>query len=442
MKRLLALYLWLAAGTLLAQLPAKVDSRSGQFVVRGPRPGELRYLPTDPVSGHNYLRLDASLAAVSAERIKESLLALLGFTDRWQAISTSGAPSAGRINLLIRPGVNSRIVVVPMRMRAGWDYSIELPSELEGTRFVEAIVQVLLLELANQNSGGESIELPRWFNDGLVLQLARTSLRNITLEPNTFADQVQISIDPLAGMRERLRNFPALNFEELSWPANLTGARAAMFPDCAQLFVNELLQLPDGPACFREMILQLPKHRNWQFAFLGGFKSHFQQLIDVEKWWALRLASFTGRNPASIWSMEESWRAFESALNISARMHVAANLLPRQSDLTLQRVVFEWDYARQKITLQNVINELRALHTHSAPEVIQIVDEYRAALEMYLQKRDSVGRPSLKKGEPPSTVLVVKNSARQQLDRLDRERLALGRKLFSAEKATAKNAAQ
>src|SRR5260221_309389 len=80
---------------------------------------------------------------------------------------------------------------------------------------------------------------------------------------------------------------PPLSFEGLSWPsdAHLSGEAGDVYRASAQLFVHELLRFQDGRACLRTMLDGLPQHYNWQFAFLQGFKSHFQRLQDAEKWW-------------------------------------------------------------------------------------------------------------------------------------------------------------
>jgi hypothetical protein len=77
----------------------------------------------------------------------------------------------------------------------------------------------------------------------------------------------------------------------LSWPAaeQLVGERGELYRSSAQLFVHQLLNLPEGAACMRTMLEQLPLYYNWQFAFLHAFHELFPQPVDVEKWWSLQL---------------------------------------------------------------------------------------------------------------------------------------------------------
>ena len=98
-----------------------------------------------------------------------------------------------------------------------------------------------------------------------------------------------------------------MTFEELSWPtaANSTGAAGEFYGDSAQLFVDELLSLPDGRACLRAMVAELPRY-NWQFAFLHAFGAYFQRPLDVEKWWALQVVQFTGHDLGQTWPEEKA----------------------------------------------------------------------------------------------------------------------------------------
>ena len=73
-----------------------------------------------------------------------------------------------------------------------------------------------------------------------------------------------------------------------------------------ELLVGELLRLPDGRSCLQTMLARLPQHRNWQFAFLEAFHTHFERPLDVEKWWALSLTQANGRFAGQAWSLAES----------------------------------------------------------------------------------------------------------------------------------------
>ena len=74
--------------------------------------------------------------------------------------------------------------------------------------------------------------------------------------PVTRIDATERGMDPLATARRVLRNHPALTFEQLSWPtdAQLDGDDGGAYRASAQLFVNDLLELKDGPVHLRAML--------------------------------------------------------------------------------------------------------------------------------------------------------------------------------------------
>ena len=90
----------------------------------------------------------------------------------------------------------------------------------------------------------------------------------------------------------------------MSWPdeAQLSGADGGVYRASAQLFVNELLELKDGPAHLRAMLATLPEFYNWQTAFQSAFREDFPRPLDVEKWWALQVVNFVARDPGPAWT--------------------------------------------------------------------------------------------------------------------------------------------
>jgi SAM-dependent methyltransferase len=104
--------------------------------------------------------------------------------------------------------------------------------------------------------------------------------------------------------------------QELSWPAarDFTGETGASYRASAQVFVSELLRLPEGDACFRNLLIVLPRYFNWQTAFLQAFHAYFERLLDLEKWWSLQSVAFAGGDPGRTWSVAESWQKLDEAL--------------------------------------------------------------------------------------------------------------------------------
>src|SRR2546423_3800632 len=296
----------IAFGQVHAAEPVTVLGHSGQFVVRGVRMGA----PLLAASNGDvpYLRLDPTLLAISCERIKGAVLSELGMKDAWR----------GKIYISLHPIQDDRepIMVTSVHHSDGWSYRMEIPEQVEPARLVKSIVEVLLLEMGNRNARAVATDLPLWLPEGLAAHLQATILSNFTLEPESRIALRERGQDPLAHARERLRTHAPLTLNELNWPAEeqLSDENMDTYQSCAQIFVYELLRLRDGRACLREMLAHLPEKLNWQTAFLRAFSSHFQRLIDVDKWWSLHVVHVTGQGFVSAWVREELCRQLEDIL--------------------------------------------------------------------------------------------------------------------------------
>ena len=402
------------------------QSHSGQFVVALPRfsapPSRLSNLATNKA----LLRLEPTLLTVSCERIKQLLWREIGATTPWQ----------GKIFVVLFPAVtdNDPMTITCEHSPDGWRYRLELPDTIARPRFVRALVQILLLEIANRNANGRVAEIPGWLAEGLTQQLRASSEMEIILPPpSPAAGGIAIATSeinaqkghPLERAHRELCAHPALSFEQLSWatPDQFAGPNGDLYTASAQLFVEELLQLNDGPACLRAMLAELPRFYNWQLAFLRAFRTHFQRPLDTEKWWALRVVHFTGRELAQTWPQAESWQKLNQAVQAPVQLRTAANDLPLRADVPLQTVVREWDRARQTEVLQDRIRELSLLRQRVAPEVVALADSYRLVLETFLQSRDRSSLLYLFRRK--AALNKASEQAIKDLDSLDTQRLAM-----------------
>jgi len=406
---------------------AAARSRSGQFTVyAGRRPSSLPNLLRFP-GNTNLVRLEPTLLAVSCERIKQDLLSELGAADQWR----------GKIRLVLHPAENpdETIVVTSSRFANGWMYQVELPDAVEPSRFVRALVRVLLLEWANRGAGERPVEIPLWLGEGLSQQILTASRTDLVIQPSAPATvglpQRSAATDarrfnPLARAHEQLRSRPLLTVEELSWPKEeeLAGAAAETFRSAAQLFVHELLRLKDGRACLRTMLGALAQHLNWQTAFLRAFGAHFEQPLDLEKWWALQLVQFTGRELAQIWPGDESWRKLDEILRTPIQLDAATNEPPQRVEVTLQTIVREWDYERQSRVLQTKVQQLQMLRPRVAQPLAALADDYRQALDACLQRMRKTGMARTA-GPPRPAVRKIIEQTVEQLDALDARREVL-----------------
>src|SRR5665647_2512033 len=173
--------------------------------------------------------------------------------------------------------------------------------------------------MANRTAQTRPAEIPLWLVEGLSQLLLTSSEVALTLSPprptaNGISYAATVVNARKQSFREQaqkqLRGRTPLTFESLSWPAEApsSGDPGDLYRGSAELFVGELLRLPDGRERLRAMLAQLPQHYNWQFAFLRAFDAFFERPLDVEKWWALSVAQATGRDVQQPWTLQESWQ--------------------------------------------------------------------------------------------------------------------------------------
>jgi hypothetical protein len=234
-------------------------------------------------------------------------------------------------------------------------------------------------------------------------------------------------------VRRELRGRPALTFQELSWPEpdQLTKEKADFFCDCSQLFLEELLRLPDGARSLREMIRQLPQHLNWQTAFLRAFSPQFAHLLDVEKWWDLACVSFTQVDMSDRYNPEDSWIKFEDSLTIPVEVRQSAKELPVPAEVTLQEIIGQWNPQTGAPVLQQTVQGLELLRLKAAPELAQLLDGYLATLQHWLSDTRP-DRPAWTAKNHEEQLASLRYFACKELSALDQRRAALRRQKSSA----------
>jgi len=382
-----------------------VESRSKQFVVMGQRSGERIGIQ------NGRIQLDPSLLAVSCDRIRESLYHELGFADRNRPAWLEIPP--GKIYLVIHPTRSEGIELLQVQGVRSISYRIDLPRSVSPEQLLEVVVKALLLEVASRHATGSvAAELPGWMVEGLIALLKSNSLKAFGLQPNTPI-QMEILLEPNAFVRQQLQNFQALTFEELSWPQNLIPARSKIFEACAQLLVFKLLQLPEGKKQMGRMLVTIPHFWNWQFAFLKAFESHFDNTAAVEKWWALQVISFTGRDPSQLWSSQESFEKIAALFRIPVDIHMMAQKMPARKDVGLDEVIVSWNVIRQTPVLENIAFQLRSMRVRVANEYLPICDEMRVVLENFLLQRESLS--NTRKGAAQTNPKVLRQTAVKKL---------------------------
>jgi hypothetical protein len=150
-------------------------------------------------------------------------------------------------------------------------------------------------------------------------------------------------------------------------------------------------------------------------------------LIDVDKWWSLHVVHFTGHGLASIWTTEESLNQLDKILITPVQIRLSAGELPFTTQATPQSIIREWDYQRQRALLQQKISLLAALRMRANQDAVQLVENYRQGLDLYLQRRGKSDNSARKAELSPGAKIIV-NETTKRLDALDFQRESLRRK--------------
>jgi hypothetical protein len=417
----------LAAGSALAQFlrpdTLTASSRSGQFLVQAVSSVEPASILA---TNQSLIHLEPTLLAISAERIKQELSRELEANQPWR----------GKIFVTLYPaaGAEDGAVLGSEQFSDGWQYRLLLPDVIERGRYVRAITQVLLLELANRSAELHSAEIPTWLVEGLSRQLLASKEVEIILPPPaTRVNGIAVTAavkdsrweSPLNRAHKQLTTYPPLTFQDLSWPtpAQLADEAGEIYRSSAQLFVNSLLHLNDGRACLRAFLAELPRHYNWQFAFLSAFRTHFARPLDIEKWWALQVANFTGYDLTQIWPADKSWQKLDDAVRSGIQVRTGADELPFHAQASLQNIVRDWDRVPQTLAIKSKLQELETVQSRVSRDLFFLVEDYRKVLAAYLNNRDKPGLVlGLRKKAARRHAVVV---ALMQLNALDSQRLAL-----------------
>jgi len=399
-------------GTSLTSVAFAVQSRSGQFLVSGQAPNRANRVASVLATNSEFLELEPTLLVVSCERIRQAVARELGLTDSWK----------GRIHINLFPvgSPADPITIAAEQSRGEWNYRMQLPNVVERRRLMRGLLQVLLAEVANRNATGQSAELPAWLTVGLAEHLLASAGAELLFPPPRARGgglpvrtlTVERPRDPLAAAREHLNKHLPCTLQELSWPTeqDFTGDTAETFRASAHLLVTELIQLKNGPACFRRWLRELPQHLNWQTAFLKAFHEHFGRLLDAEKWWALQTIYFTGRVATRSWPAAESLRKLDEAIHVPTQVRTAKGELPAAETVSLQTVIGEWSFDHQKMALGARVQQLELLRQRVLPDLFPLAENYRSLLAGYLQQRDKLG-----------VELNKRKTARRDMERLTKE---------------------
>ncbi len=372
-------------------VPKAFHSRSGQFIVSSTPPAPIGNATLQ--TNRDFVRLDSTILPVSCERIKGILWRDLGMTE----------PYRGKIFLTLYPARSPEdtILIASGEFRDGWQYRVALPDVLDHSKFVDGIVQALLLEIANRGAADHGAEIPLWLTEGFSERILNSSEAEVILPPPSAARGTLrgpaaafLTVDrrenPLQQVHQQLAGAPLLSFQQLSWPSpdELAGSTGQVYRATAHFFVNQLLNLPNGRACLRATVTELARYYNWQFAFLHGFQEHFRRPVEVEKWWTLQLMHFTGRELTQTWPADESWKKLDEVIRSDVQVRLSTNELPLHTEVKVQTIIDKWPPARQTEALQAKLRQLELLRVRLAKDLVPLLDQYHDTIQQYLQQRD------------------------------------------------------
>ena len=384
-------FLAAARGQTSSSPPAATSSVSGQFIVSVTSPINPYSRRAEAGTNTDLLQLEPSLLAVSAERFKVALWTQIGMA--------ASAPWNGKIFLVLHPArtTDEDVVIAAQPFIHSWNYRVELPDLIPRNRCARAFSTMLLLELANRNApvSGRSSVIPAWLADGLARQILEAAETKVILSAptktidgiaQTRLEEKRRGLDSLAGARRTLQNYPALTFEQLSWPtdAQLNGNDDGVYLASAQLFVHDLLALKNGAANVRAMLAQLPAHENWQSAFFAAFHENFQRPLDVEKWWSLRVVNFATRAPGPQWTSAVSREKLAAALVVPVDVRYSSNSLPAYAEISLQSALKNFPPERQVEIIRTKLRDLELIQLRLTPPLAPVAAGYCQALADFL----------------------------------------------------------
>lgn len=409
-----------ALPTKAAQAPAfpkdlATTSQSGQFIVTGPRvPGLSPPREFQPGAGPR--TLTPQTLAVACDRIKSEALRALALPDLWR---NAGA----YIHVDIEPTqrTNAPVPIEAAPYENTWKYRVRVPSSISEERLTRAIVQAVVLDLANRAGNQRAAEPPLWLIEGITRTVLHNTVEGTLPTPETRTSIQVRRVDALAQVREQFARTAPPSFNELSQPdlEVMQDRDWARFSAGAHLCFHELRRLPGGIDRIRDWVFHLQNHWNWQTGFIDAFHPIFRSLLDTEKWWAITLANFTGRDAAQAWPADFTLRKLDEALQPVGILPSAGSVARRMS---LEEILTEWEFPRQLPVFRQLLQQLHAIRINAPPELRSLVYRYIDLVDSYMDQRAGAPLTPMVRGQTsPRPKLIVRETVRR-LRELDGER--------------------
>ena len=367
----------------LAQFQSSsVVSHSRQFYIHGrPAGPEAQFSPGAAVP--DVFTLNPDLLAITCDRVKSAVLALLQLQDTYQ--------SRIHVTIFPRQHADQPVRLVTTLYRDGWDFQLGLPEEIAERQLLEALVQVVIMEIS-QRGATRQPEMPPWLVPGITQNLIFSMGASLIVRPQPLGWQARLP-DLLNWSREVLRTARPPTYTDLSFPGQIIPHSPAMtnFHAASHLFVHGLLKLNDGPKNLAVFLQTLPQMLNWQTAFLTAYRAHFQSALDVEKWWALQVADVTSRDHAQSWSLADSLSKLDAQLSTTLEYRATTNSAAQSKNLSLIDLLRTVDFPLQQQVIAAKSRQLQSIQPFLAKPVEVLAIRYRVELETYADARSRLG---------------------------------------------------
>jgi hypothetical protein len=305
---------------------------------------------------------------------------------------------------------------------------LDVPEEIEWRRLVRALVEVVLLEVANREAGTQVGLPPLWLNEGVSFLILADQGRDLVLEGHQAVRRNERKPSLLAEARRMLDGRSPLLFSELSFPGeNLPNDTAlwSAFQASAALLTHELLTDETGRRSMGQFLRGLPRCLNWQTAFIEAHRNRFLSALEVEKWWAVNSIHVLGRDPALLWTREVTLDQLAAIQVEHMEIGRGTNAPIQRNSIPLSQVLLQWDAATQREVIRRKESQLRELYQHAPIDLLPLVSDYYRTLQQYAADRFGNGVGELRRAELEQRVRVVATKTSRRLQELDRKRTAL-----------------
>ena len=341
--------------------------------------------------------------------VKDQILRQLQLPPREQWI--------GRIHLNIVPGkLGDPIIFKRKRFINRWDYRLDLPEVMNGRELAQVIVAVQLEEYAARNSTNAP-SIPAWLTEGLTEIILQSSGPILYVPFQSASGGVlnfRLPNNPMEASRKTIQASKPISFLDISLPpiAMQNDTDRLILRAHSHLLVVKLLTKPDGVKRMKFFLRELHKHKNNQHALLTAF--NYKTMLEAEQWWILAQTQFRSRDSFNRWIPGVAMTHLADALQVSVIRTPETGPTPKGELISIQEFLGTGNREEHQKKLLPLMQKLTVIQLSSPPKTARLVQDYRAALELYFGRKTKLNLRS-----KPSTRKTLLELTVQQLNDLD-----------------------